>query len=307
MIEKFSTHFVQSGGGICPHCLHVLPSLETLSADYFEGREIRCRNSACGKPVDLWHATVAEMRRPGASLFGIMALGAKSTMFQVEFAPREAKEIDLTLYSVPADATILNLNFTPQGGCLPLLTHANQAYPRRVGTKFWVYAWPTVGQPESSVRVGVSVKWISDDGGRISWIYLADAFEALSARRYWNVILPAYAAFEIGFMPLVREILGRFASNEKVRSFIRNDLSSASALNVLLPVLCGLVGTPALPDAIRGEINRARDLRNDLVHDGVAKTAVDESTAAVSLCASIFGLEYINYVRPRLVGTVEIK
>lgn len=306
MIEEFPTHFVHSGGGVCPHCRHVLPSLEALSGEYFEGREICCRNSDCGRPVDLWEATVADMRRPGASFFRIISLGAKSTMFQTDFASRETKEIDLTQYGVPAEATILNVNFTPYGveggaSCLPLLVHGNTAYPRSVGTKFWVYARPNIGVPEGVARVGISVKWVSDDSGCVSWVYLVDAFEALSAQRYWSVVVPSYVAFEIGLMPLVREALERFASSERVRAFVRNDLSSSSALNILLPTLCGLVGAPLLPAAIRGELNRAREVRNDLVHKGVAKTAVDEKTAAVSLCASIFGLEYINYIRPRLI------
>jgi len=306
MIKEFPTHYEQSHGGVCPQCLHVLPVLETISADYFEGREIRCSNPTCGKPVDPWKATVAGMRKPRASLFKVMLLGATQNSFQVDFAPEETKEIDLTHYGVPANATVLNLIFTPQlveggGSCFPLLVHANQAYPQSMETKFWVYARPAVGKLESAVRVGVMVVWVSNDRGGLSWTYLADALEALSARRYWNVALPSYVAFELGLMPLVREALERFASKDRTEEFVRNDLRSSSALNVLLPTLCGLVGAPLLPDAIRGEINRLRELRNNLVHHGVNKTAVDEERAAVSLCAAIFGLEYLHYVRPRLI------
>jgi len=310
MIEEFPTHFVQSHGRVCPTCRYVLPHLEELAADYFERNEVRCRNPLCGKPVDLWDATVADMRRLGASFFGIISLGAKQTSFLVDLAPHEAKEIDLTQYGVPAEATILHLNFTPQlregqGGCLPLLVHGNTAYPRSIGVKFWVYARPAVGEPESVVRVSVSVRWVSEDRDRISWIYLMDAFEALSARRYWSVVLPSYVAFELSLTPLLKGSLEKFASRDKVKSFVRNELSSASGLNVVLPTLCGLVGAPRLPDAIRGELNHLRELRNDIVHNGVAKAGVDEKTAAVALCASIFGLEYVNYIRPKLMpGTV---
>ena len=81
---------------------------------------------------------------------------------------------------------------------------------------------------------------------------------------------------------------------------MRNEISSSSALNVILPILCEAAHVPRLPDIVRGEINRLRKLRNDIVHKGVKKTAVDEEAAAAMLTASVFGLEYLRYARPRL-------
>jgi hypothetical protein len=56
------------------------------------------------------------------------------------------------------------------------------------------------------------------------------------------------------------------------------------------------------PDPIRGEINRLRKLRNELVHDGLGKDAVSKQLAGELLCATVFGFEYLRYAESSLLG-----
>lgn len=98
------------------------------------------------------------------------------------------------------------------------------------------------------------------------------------------------------------EGLARHVSKNVVDAF-KGDKSftSSAALNVLLPILCKEAKLPLLPEAIRGRLNQLRRLRNDMVHEGVENTAVSQEIAGESLCASVFGLEYLRYIRPRLL------
>jgi hypothetical protein len=292
--------YESSFGGVCQHCRFTLPTLEKLACEYFEGKEIRCRE--CQNPVDVWECTLAEMRRPYSASFAMISLGAKQTGFLFDLAAGEAREIDLSKCGIPEEATILDLIFTPQGGnCLPLMVHANRALIRTVGTKFWVYGRPMVESTAPPGKISMLVIWAHKSQESHSWLYLLDAFEALAAQRWWNVILPAYVAFEISLMPLVRASLERHVSKQKLDAMTPNDMSSSSAFNVMLPVLCDAEQVPRLPEEISAHINSLRKLRNEIVHVGVSKATVDEKTAGEMLCAAVFGLEYLQYVRPRLV------
>jgi len=150
--------------------------------------------------------------------------------------------------------------------------------------------------------IAVSVAWVQKGDNTISWSYLLDAFEAMASHRWRSVILPSYAAFEIALSPLVLAGLTKLVSKGVVDSFKgEKSFSSSAALNVLLPILCKEARLPLLPEVIRGRLNELRRLRNDMVHEGVENADVSQEVAGESLCASVFGLEYLRFIRPRLL------
>jgi hypothetical protein len=237
---------------------------------------------------------------PGASFFTVSSLGAKDTRFSFELARGETKEIDLSAHGIPDDATLLRLNFNPGGDCFPLLLHSNSVSVRPLQTKMYVFGRPmdmgfAPGQPISAL-----VTWVRADEPTESWVYLAEALDAMASRRYWHVILPSYVAFEISLMRVLKQGMERQISKDRVRDFMKDGLTSSVALNIILPLLCDLHGAKRLPDAIRGELNRLRDLRNKFVHDGLKKEEVPERAAAELLSAAVFGFEYLRYAGPRL-------
>ena len=69
---------------------------------------------------------------------------------------------------------------------------------------------------------------------------------------------------------------------------------------MILPLLCDASNVKHLPAPIRGELNRLRKLRNELVHDGLAKDAVSKPLASEMLCAAVFGFEYLRYAEGAL-------
>lgn len=276
----------------------MLPPLSEISGEYFTRGSVECQ--ICHTHVDVWEAARSAVQW-AASFIGLQALGAHRTNFLFPLAAGEGKELDLTAYGIPKNATVLSINYTPQGGnCLPTEAHGNTPRRRIIGTTIHLYGRPIVGSSDPPGLIAVGVNWVHHDESSEAWFYLVDAMEALATRRYWHVILPAHAAVEISIMPVVRQTLEKHLSKSRVEAF-SDELSYSSALNAVLPLLCKFAKVPTLPDAILGELNRLRKLRNDFVHEGITEEAVSEKLAAEMLCASVFGFEYARYVRPQLL------
>jgi len=222
------------------------------------------------------------------------------TSFLFDLSPGEHKELDLTAEGVPEDAAILQLSFTSQGGdCFAQLQHGNLATPRFVGPKVYVYGMPhSLGI--AGGKTSASVTWIREKDSAESWLYLVDAFDAMASRKYWHVILPAHVAFEVALIPLVKSALEKHVSKERVKDFLNDGLGISVALNIVLPLLCEISRAPRLQDEIRGQLNHLRDLRNKLVHEGLPKESVTDQLAGEMLTASVFGFEYVQFLRTRI-------
>jgi hypothetical protein len=236
----------------------------------------------------------------------LVSVGARETFFDITLEAGSIKEIDLTQHGIPEDAVLLGIIFTPQGAnCFPLLMHDNLVSMRSLKTKFHVYGLET-SKGERAGSIEVSVAWVGMGDNTISWSYLLDAFESMASHRWRSVILPSYAAFEIALSPLVLTGLRKHVSKSVVDSFKgEKSFSSSAALNVLLPILCKEASLPLLPEVIRGRLNELRRLRNDMVHEGVENADVSQEVAGESLCASVFGLEYLRFIRSRLLPVTQ--
>ena len=281
----------------CPKCLFSLGTFEITAEAFFREGSVPCRN--CGEQVNLWHASERFAANAFPGLMTVSSLGATQTRLEFELNPGESKEIDFKTFGIPDSATILELVFSPQGKSWPLLKHSNNALRRFIGTKVWVYGVPfDFGQDGRSVMG--SITWIERGQNTQSFLYMVDAMEAMSARKFLHVILSAHIAFELEAMSLVRAALDRFASRSKVRDFIERELSLANAINVILPNICGQEGIRVLSDSLRGALNQLRELRNKIVHEGLADTDLTENDASRMLFAAMFGFEYTRFVRKQL-------
>ncbi len=49
-----------------------------------------------------------------------------------------------------------------------------------------------------------------------------------------------------------------------------------------------------MTDALRGRLNRLRDLRNQVAHNGVTKKPLVPHEAAEMICAALFGFQYLK-------------
>jgi hypothetical protein len=79
------------------------------------------------------------------------------------------------------------------------------------------------------------------------------------------------------------------------------DATYGHQLNVILPALLRSSTAPQLPIAIRGLLNRLRELRHQMAHEGRLEEDLDRYEAAELLCAALFGFRYVSLVRPFLL------
>jgi hypothetical protein len=247
---------------------------------------------------------VSKTGASGASFNGLTSLGAATTTFRFELGRNEWKEVDLSQYGVPEDATLLQVSVYPQRHdcCFPFICQ-KQFSPKPLERKVLVFGQPLPAGDAQEVIVAATVTWVpSHDDYKESWIYLTEAFDAWASQKYWHVILPAYVAFEIALMRFVKTALEQRLSKERISDFVRDGLTSSVALNVILPLLCDSSSVKRLPEPIRVDLNRLRKRRNELVHDGLGKDAVSKQLASELLCATVFGFEYLRYVESTLLG-----
>ncbi len=297
--EDLEGHVTWRFGSVCPTCSHTMPSLESQAELYFEGKQILCYNTACRAPLDYWTTTHRLLGEESATVFGLLLLGAMHSDFSFDLQPEESVDLDLSNYGIPSNATVLTLNFKtqePKPNCFPQIFAPE--LPLLLKTKFVVYGIP-VGAAQAKTSVSAEVTWVRNDDETFSWSHLVEAFQALASERYRAVILPAYMAFELSLTPLVDEAVKGRISN-KYRDMFGSDLSSSLRLNLIVPLLAELAQAKPMPSEIQGKINVLRQLRNKIVHGGVADTAVPKDEAQQLLCASVFGLEYLRYLRKRL-------
>ncbi len=295
--------FTRNHSGACPGCRFVIPALGEVSGTYFETGSVNCSN--CGLAVDLWKVTLERVIRLPGFTVSLAALGPRITYLKIRLLANETFELDLTRYGISQGATILLVNYTPQGGnCLPLETHGNIPPRRFRGTKIYLYGVQMrtsegipIEEEFSGENISVMVLWAPVEDSDAPWLYLVDAIEAVTFGRFSQAVVPAHAAAEISITPIVRSFLTKYSAGKDVERLLRQELSFSSVLNVVVPLVCALVGAKPLPDVIRGNLNALRKLRNEFMHKGVLPTAVDAKQVQILLCAAAFGFEYGKYLR----------
>jgi hypothetical protein len=215
--------------------------------------------------------------------------------------------IDLTEVGIPKGATVLQVGYTPQGGegqgsVFPIELHGNVPRRRVIGNELHLLGRAMIdgdGTVGTVNRVSIWVLWIPQDKAE-SWSYIVSGFDAFVAQHYDRAIVPAQSAVEISTMPIIRELLEHHASVKRVESFMGDRLTFGHVVNIVLPFMCGQAKIPKLPDKIRGSLNALRDIRNDLVHQGLGGDKVTAEQAGEGLCAAVFGCEYARFVGPKL-------
>jgi hypothetical protein len=291
------------GAGSCLKCRYLLPRLVESAPVYFTQGFVRCGH--CGDRVDLWQAALdraIHLRFHGA--LALVSFGAVQTSFVIQVEAWKVCEVELTKRGVPDDARILRRIYTGQSGDMSVLEWHSNAPPLRFpGTVLRLLGIPFGETTVSGPRpVGINVVWIRREESD-EWSYLVTAFEAAAVGDFAPSLVFAQSTVETSMMPLIEERFRRHASTERVKNFMRGALTYGYALNVVLPYLCAETQVARMPDALRGSLNKMREKRNDIIHEGAKAAAVTAEDAMEGLCAAAFGFEYMRFVRPNLERT----
>lgn len=292
--------------GPCPICKLAFPPLVEAASEYFDRGAATC--SRCGYEADLWEVTLRYAIAVPSIPSALTSIGANWGHIVIELKTGELQTINLTNHGVPADARILFVSYTPQtiqgteGGVTPLEWHGNSRMHRVVGTALRLYGIPIIGAgtlPRTG-KVGIHFVWIRAEASQ-SWPYLLSAFESIASGDHTLAMVFAQSAVEISMMPTISRRLRRRAGAKRVDAFMKDGLVYSHALNVVLPYLCGEVGIRPMPDAVRGSLNKLREKRNAIIHEGVRSSDISFADATEGLTAAVFGFEFMQHAEPLLL------
>lgn len=272
------------------------------SPTFFEKGYVIC--DKCGQHVDLWQAASQRAAALKWITWSLESLGAAQTRTQLMVETGKYYEVDLTKCGAPVDAKVLHVSYSGGGGSSGLVTalhwHGNSPERRMTGTTLRLIGIPLGEGPiPRAGNVGIFAIWIRGEESD-AWPYLVSAFESAASKDYAPSLVFAQSAVEISMMPAIATRLRRRASHDQVKRFVGDALTYGYALNVVLPYMCGELGIPKLPDAIRGALNKLRKQRNKIIHEGVKAAAISHGDLAEGLSAAAFGFEYMRYILPRL-------
>lgn len=287
----------------CPHCHQHLINDDRYVIDHIEGRAVKCPN--CGTELDWWKTARSIIEENFMYNQAFAFIGAKSTIFQLTLKPGERITYSFAAMGVPVGAKVLYVNYTPQGGSLfPAELHGNVPTRRFYGTEVTLYPVPNKSVAPEEGLLTVMVSWVPSTPDDEAWLNLVDAFASHANDRYTSVVIPANVAVEAALTRLMSQYLLQVGiSSKSADTFLDEAATYSHQVNVLLPLIARLNKIPLLPDDIRGALNRLRKLRNDLAHQGKLEVPLDGKSSAEVLCAALFGLHYVRYVRRELVAT----
>ena len=297
--DSFMTY---EASGSCPKCCYILPPLVECAPVYFKEGHVICKH--CGEMVDLWQAVTGHAKALSMTSLALGSLGAAQTSVRMEIETGKYYEVDLTKFGAAADAKILAVCYSPQGGehgsVMPTECHGNVPARRIIGTTLHIVGLPLGKGPVPRLgKASISVIWIRGEESD-AWPYLVSAFEAAAACEYAPALVFAQSAVEISMMPVIARRFRRHASAEYVKRFMNEALTYGYALNVVLPYLCAEVGSPKMPDVVRGSLNKLRRIRNKIIHEGTKASPTSPEDAMEGLSAAAFGFEYLRFVEPSL-------
>lgn len=289
----------------CTQCNAPLPIREQYIDFYLSGQKLTCPE--CSESLDWWSVVLHEIRDNFMFNQAFAPIGARSTIFKVTLKPGELTHYKFSDHGIPSNAKVLYVNYAPYtpggSGLFPLEFHGNIPTRRLIGDKVTIFPMP-LGDGAANVETEVSVcaTWIPHTADDNAWLSLVDAFEAYTADRYEAAIVPANVAVESTLSRFLAEYMTQYSSRKRIDDFLANAATYSYQLNIIIPLVVSLAGFAKLPDDIRGQLNRLRDLRNQISHHGATDKPLTKEDVAEVLCAALFGFRYVRLIEAEYYG-----
>lgn len=292
----------------CPKCQDfAILFKEEYTRQYLEGKKVQC--PSCKNDIDWWEFILETIEDNFLLTEAVAPIGARNLLFDIILKYEEEYELDFQSYGLPENAKILAINYTPQGPYLfPIEIHGNYKFRFIIPHKIKLYPKPNKRddfKPEN--KIAVMVTWIPQSEDDDSWANIILAFENYTMDPFGitklnSIVIPANVAVESKLTKFVDTYLTTFISKSRVKDFLVNGATYSSQLNVILPIISKITSVKELPSHIRGQLNRLRDLRNELAHLGKLRSQLERKDAALLLSASLFGFHYLQILEDKLLN-----
>ncbi|WP_332823425.1 hypothetical protein [Stutzerimonas kunmingensis] len=263
---------------------------EDLIEAYFEGEQIACLS--CSEATTLRRAVSATMTAPMAVFFGTVAaemLGASTRVATLTIRKHEFTEVDFAALGVPADSTLLKVNYTPNGPIMPLETHGNEPVwePR---SKVFLYGMPLGDEDQAECQFSLLISYIPHSPEEASVCSLAQAYQLFLAGRWGQMAISAITGLEL----TLKQYLRAFAAGRNLEP------KDKEYLTQVYPQFCDLYGFARPEDDLVERVLRLWGSRDRFAHTGRLPEGYSRDSAAGQLCAAILLFRHLRRSMSRL-------
>lgn len=281
----------------CTHCYLALKIPKDFAENYFQKVETPCPK--CAATLDWWDIIIDAMAM--GEYLSMTAIGAQLTSFSITVNPDTYTELQFTDHGIASDARIIEVWCTPYPGGPQAVNATNRSLIQRHPIPHNLKLFPIPSDKDLHNETQIYVVWLQQPANDIAWESLTDAFLSYVDNRYQAAIVPANVAVELTLNHLLSDFLQKSLSKRKTDGFLQDMATYGHQLNVLLPVFVDLTSAPRLPDHILDLLRALKGARDDIAHEGKPKSPVEKKRTADYLCAALFGVHYLNFVRPILL------
>ncbi|WP_449244196.1 hypothetical protein [Desulfobacca acetoxidans] len=286
----------------CNYCHGLLESKPDQIIMYLANFPEKPKCKSCGKELDWWLLVVDAIETNFFFKTAMELAGAQSMVLVEKFRRDSSLELDFGNYDIPADALIVAINITPQGGPLfPAERIGSYFSHDRIPHKLLLHpTFPRNQVVPEEVELAIMVTYYFRSGDMVRE-YLFDAFYEFGTQTridqitgfdpQWNrVVIPAHQAMEL--------LIGRFVCDAMREHSIKIKFNYAKELKII-PLIAKLFEVLPLPVHIANKVDELRTLRNDIIHEGIPKIPLTRRNTATLLASALFTFHYINFVRSK--------
>ncbi|GAB1454751.1 hypothetical protein MASR2M48_00460 [Spirochaetota bacterium] len=286
----------------CDNCGQPVDWSKVVLSQYFIQEQNLC--ISCHNKIDLYSIVKNIIKDNFMYYNSYLCLGAHNHTFNFEMKRDEIFVLNFNEYGIPMSAKILHVNYTPQGGTIfPIEMHGNtpaikhQYFENKVPLTPALFNLPGV-EDTGNTKIACSVTWISKEQENISFSNILDSFEYYSFNEFNKAIIPLNVAVEEPLSKLMTIIINRKLPNRlsKVKNFLQDYATYGWQMTILLPLLMGYEKEQQLDEKIVGNLNRLKNLRNELAHDGILTKTLTKGEQADILTSVLFTHYYLEYL-----------
>jgi len=224
------------------------------------------------------------------NIFGLVK--AKLTYYTFILQPNHTHSINLYDIGLLPDSRIINISYTPSSdGVFPLEVHGN--FPNRFSypTKLELYGKPDILDAKPTT-VTVSIVWTKyTDDNNLN--FLIDSFDLFTQGNYKNMILPTNLVIETKLLSFLKEYLPFCNIGNKTVNKFNDKTHYNDTLNTILPLIIDYENYYTIDPAFIANLNKLRDYRNDIAHNGVFIDSITKETFADLLASVFFVFSYL--------------
>jgi hypothetical protein len=243
-------------------------------------------------------------------------VGARVSMGNFDVSPGGDTQIDVTDLGIPATAMIEGVQVESYIDVDPINQYIQEhgTFPHQMMPQNWtprlggsgspslfgpkVVTVHSVGEPGDVAKIRATVEWIDPAAQPSEWELLVEAFRNYRHGQLAVAVISANTAVESALFVMMSNSLKNIVGAERLRTFLAQEATYASQLQVLLPLIAAERGWPKLQEPILAKLNRLRKLRNACAHEGLRQ--LDPKEVGELMVSALFGMHYFMYLMTKL-------